>query len=259
MTDVSSTKGRSRPTELHLLRHVPGDTPVHRLWAGTKLLAVAGVSVVLSLRPTWPVALLVAVALAATLRLARIPRGAAPRLPRWFWASIVAAVAFSGLSGWSGVADWGRFLLVAADFVVAAALVGWTTPLADVAPALAALARPLRRLRLPVDEWLATVALGIRCLPLLTDEARVLVAARRLRRPAQPPPWRARLREPVDLLTAALVVSVRRSHELADAIEARGGLATVVADPAGRRLRRLDAAALAAVLALAAAAFLLPR
>ena len=33
--------------ELHFLRHVPGNSPVHRMWAGTKLLAVGGVGPVL--------------------------------------------------------------------------------------------------------------------------------------------------------------------------------------------------------------------
>jgi len=33
----------SAATELHFLRHVPGDSPVHRMWAGTKLLVVGGI------------------------------------------------------------------------------------------------------------------------------------------------------------------------------------------------------------------------
>ena len=65
--------------------------------------------------------------------------------------------------------------------VVSAALVGWTTQLGAVAPALARLARPLRVLRLPVDEWIVAIALALRCLPLLIDEMRTLAAARRLR------------------------------------------------------------------------------
>nr|MDQ2723457.1 energy-coupling factor transporter transmembrane protein EcfT [Actinomycetota bacterium] len=37
-----------------LLRQVPGDTVIHRLWAGTKLLCVAIIALTLSLVPSWP-------------------------------------------------------------------------------------------------------------------------------------------------------------------------------------------------------------
>ena len=38
-----------------LLRPVPGDSVIHRLWAGTKILAVLGFSLLLSFYPGWPV------------------------------------------------------------------------------------------------------------------------------------------------------------------------------------------------------------
>src|SRR5439155_101314 len=41
----------ARPIELNLLRYVPGTSVVHRLWAGTKVLAVATLSLTLSLQP----------------------------------------------------------------------------------------------------------------------------------------------------------------------------------------------------------------
>ncbi len=109
---------------------------------------------------------------------------------------------------------------------------GWTTPLAEIAPAVAQLAAPLRRIRVPVDEWAVAVALCVRSLPLLVGEMRTLVAARRLR-PPPPRPGRSVLErwldELVDLLVAALAVSARRSGELAEAITARGGTGLIVA------------------------------
>lgn len=76
------------------------------------------------------------------------------------------------------------------------ALVSWTTNVAQIAPAVAALGRPLRVLRIPVDDWSVALALALRTFPMLIDEFRVLYAARRLRprRPAQTR-W-ARLRRP---------------------------------------------------------------
>ena len=79
-----------------------------------------------------------------------------------------------------GVEQWARFTALAVVLVTSSALVGWTTPLGDVA-LLRTLFRPLRWLRLPVDEWVMAIALAIRCLPMLIDEIRLLGAARRLR------------------------------------------------------------------------------
>ena len=60
----------SRATTL-VLRPLPRRSYLHDLWAGTKLLAVAAISVVLTIDPSWPVvglfaALLVIAAAAAT-------------------------------------------------------------------------------------------------------------------------------------------------------------------------------------------------
>jgi len=46
---MSATARRS--SELHLLRYVPTDSPIHRLWAGTKLVALFAFGVALSLEP----------------------------------------------------------------------------------------------------------------------------------------------------------------------------------------------------------------
>src|SRR5205807_2246363 len=61
------------------------------------------------------------------------------------------------------------------------ALVSWTTNVAEIGPALAALGRPLRIFRIPVDEWAVALALALRAFPMLIDEFQILYAARRLR------------------------------------------------------------------------------
>ena len=61
------------------------------------------------------------------------------------------------------------------------AMVSWTTNVAEIAPAVATLGRPLRLLRIPVDDWAVALALALRAFPMLIDEFRVLYAARRLR------------------------------------------------------------------------------
>jgi energy-coupling factor transport system permease protein len=257
-----------RPVEINLLRPVPGDTPVHRLWAGTKLVALAALVVALSIRPAWPSVAVVAGFLFACLLVARIPRGAVPRLPRWFWVALALGGVLSLRStrpplvqlGPTSVSlgalnQWALYTVLAVVLLAAAALVSWTTPLAQVAPALAALGRPLRWLRLPVDEWAVAAALSIRCLPMLIEEIRTLAAARRLR-PRGRPDGLSRFEywmiEAQDLLLASLAVSMRRAHDLGEAIEARGGFGVISDTSGGPRIRDLAAVVVVAAAVTAA-------
>jgi energy-coupling factor transport system permease protein len=216
---------------------------VHHLWAGTKLLALAAIVSTLTYNPTWIALAIGAAFVVGCLLLARIPAGAAPRLPRWFWALLALGAVISLRSTRHPLAhlgpatvsvgaleDWVRLTILGTVLLAAAALVSWTTPLAEVAPALATIGAPLRWVRLPVDEWATSAALSIRCLPLLVDEVRTLTAARRLRQRDRTPEqtrinyWMA---ESQDLLMASLTVSLRRARDLGDAIEARGGFGRV--------------------------------
>ena len=191
--------------------------------------------------------------LAATAALARIPRGAWPRPPNWFWIALLVSGGLASLAGRSphltvagtvlgfgGLDAYCRFVAVGVALLLAAALVGWTTPLGEIAPAVSQLLAPLRLVRVPVDEAAVAVALWVRSLPLLVDEVRTLVAARRLR-PAPPRrPGHGALQhwldELVDLLVAALAVSMRRAGELAEAITARGGTGLIAARTSRPRL-----------------------
>ena len=123
-----------------------------------------------------------------------------------------------------------------------AALLGWTTPLADLSPALGRLLGPLRRVRLPVDELVGAIALSIRCLPLLLEEVRVLRAARRARRPAGARSFKELGDEAVEMVFGALANAIRRAREMAEAIEARGGVPTVA--PETHPFARVDVFAL---------------
>ena len=256
-----ATSEAHRPAQINLLREVKVDSPVHRLWAGTKLLVVMGLSITLSYFPSWGAIGLVSALLLVTTLAARIPAGAWPRPPRWFWIVLVATGALASVAGGSphvriagtvlglgGLDAYCRFVVVGIILLLAAALIGWTTPLGEIAPAVSTLMSPLKLIRVPVDEAATAVALCIRSLPLLVSEMRTLVAARRLRPPPARPgrsgaeQW---LDELVDLMVAALAVSVRRAGELAEAITARGGTGMIAA----RRRRPGAVDALALVLA----------
>jgi energy-coupling factor transporter transmembrane protein EcfT len=261
----SAERRRRQLADLHVLRYVPGEGPLQRCWAGTKILSIAALSLGMLLWPSWATAGIAAVVLFASLLAARLPRGVAPRVPVVVVVVLLIGAVLALVSGTppfvhlgrvkvglGGLEVWARFLVLGIEVLAFAALVSWTTPLADLAPALGRLASPLRRLRLPVDEVVAAIALGIRCLPLLIEEVRVLAAARRTRRPEPLRGFQQHAEALQELLFTALASSLRRSRELAEAIEARGGVPGPVGEthpwrPVDTGIMLLVAAAVAAM------------
>jgi energy-coupling factor transport system permease protein len=252
-----------------LLRPIPGTSPIHELWAGTKLIAAFGISVLLTFYPGWVPIALVAVLVGAAAWAARIPRTALPTVPRWLWFIVVLGGITGALGGgppdihigsaaigFGGLLYFLRITALSIVLLGIGGMVSWTTNVADVAPALATLGRPLRWVRIPIDEWAAALGLALRAFPMLIDEFRILYAARRLRpRPVLSTRrerrrwWRAEL---IDLVTAAITVALRRADEMGDAIAARGGTGQISAAPS--RPRWADAWALLIVAAVSAAA-----
>ena len=267
MTSNPAARTPRRETEITFLRLVPGDTFVHRLWAGTKLIVAAELALTASVSPTWFSLGVLAGVVLLGLVVASIPLGAFPRLPRGLYLLLVVGIATNALSTappvWhlgpvsisgGALADAARFLALAVVLITSAALVGWTTPLGAVPPALSRLATPLRTLHLPVDEWIVAIGLALRCLPLLVDEMRTLNAARRLRHHQGHDRDAARgwVLEVHDIVSTSIIVSLRRARDLGDAIVARGGIRAVGNTQDGERTWR-DSLVLIGVTAIAAA------
>lgn len=254
--------------EIHVVRFVPGTSPLHRMWAGTKLVALGLLSIALLVWPSWKSIGIVGALVLIAFLAARLPRGISPRLPWWLGGVVAAGAVLALVSGGrpeahlgslrlglGGLGNFMRFSMVGVDVLASAALLGWTTPLADLSPALGRLLGPLRHCRVPVDELVGAIALSIRCLPLLLEEARVLRAARRARRPASPRSFKELGDESVEVVFGALANAIRRAREIAEAIEARGGVPTVA--PETHPLARVDALALViSAMAVAAMAVL---
>ena len=271
MTATSPAKRPARRPRrpVVLLRPVPGRSAIHELWAGTKLIVVFGLSVLLTIYPGWVVIGPVAALVLAAAWVAHIPRGALPSVPRWLWIWLAIGGITTALAGGSPVMQVGTvalglgglltFLRLTALSIVLlglGAMVSWTTNVAEIAPAVSTLGRPLRWLRIPIDDWSVALALALRAFPMLVDEFRVLFAARRLR-PKQTPPTRwARLRrragEVIDLIVAIVTVTLRRADEMGDAITARGGTGQISA--AESRPKLADWVALSIVSAVCVAA-----
>ncbi|MET8800214.1 CbiQ family ECF transporter T component [Nocardia sp. NPDC004568] len=233
-----------------LLRRVPVASPVHNLWAGTKMIGAFLISLLLMVLPSWPILGIMIVFLIAIGLVARLPLGVLPRLPLLFWLLIALGALINVPVGGAAVLRYAQVVVFGLILVAASMLIAWTTPMSEIAPALATLGRPLRRLRVPVDELAVVVALTLRGLPLLLEEIRILRAARRLR---PKPDLLHRTTDPViDILTAAMAVSTRRAGELGEAITARGGTGQLTARPAAPG--RNDALALAVVVVVCAGA-----
>jgi energy-coupling factor transport system permease protein len=262
-----STRRSSRPVVL--LIPVPGRSTIHDLWAGTKLLVVFGVSVLLTFYPGWVTIGLVAALVFTAARIARIPRGALPSVPRWLWVVLAFGfltaaaaggrpeISIDGLHvGLGGALNFLRITALSIVLLGLGAMVSWTTNVAEIGPALATLGRPLRVLRIPVDEWAVALALALRAFPMLIDEFQVLYAARRLRPKRIPKSRRERRRryalEVIDLLAAAITVTLRRADEMGDAITARGGTGQLSANPVRPKLA--DWVTLAITIALSGSA-----
>jgi energy-coupling factor transport system permease protein len=267
-TEQRSTRQR-RPVVV--LRPIPRRSPIHDLWAGTKFIALLSFSVLLAVLPGWVPIGLVALVLGAAVWAAHVPRGALPSVPRWMWFVLVIGnltAVFSGRSptidvgtvhvGIGGLLEVLRFTALSFVLLGLAALMSWTTNVAEVPSAIAALGRPLRRWRVPVDEWAVALGLALRAFPMLLNEFRMLYAARRLRPRTQSVTWWRRPHQwaaaAVDVFAAALTVALRRADEMGDAITARGGTGQI--SSATTHLRPLDWVALAIVSVTCAAALL---
>ena len=187
-----TTQRQRRPVVL--LRPVPGTSVIHQLWAGTKIIVVFLISLLLAFYPGWVPIGLMAALVAVVVWLAHIPRGVLPSIPRWLWILLLIGCVLATIGGGEpvlrllsvdvevgGLLKFLRFTALSIVLLALGALVSWTTNVADVAPAVATLGRPFRRLRIPVDDWAVTLGLSLRAFPMLLDEFRLLYAARRLR------------------------------------------------------------------------------
>jgi energy-coupling factor transporter ATP-binding protein EcfA2 len=268
-TSPAKDRARRQPRPVVLLRPVPGRSPIHELWAGTKLVVVFGISVLLAVYPGWVAIGLLAALMLTGVWLAHIPRGVLPSPPRWLWILLAIVGITATLAGGSpqiqvgtvslglgGLLEFLRFTALSIVLLGMGALVSWTTNVAEIAPAVATLGRRLRPLRIPVDDWSVALALALRTFPMLIDEFRVLYAARRLRPKQIPQTRRARLRrlaaDVIDLIVAVITVTLRRADEMGDAITARGGTGQISAAPS--RPKRADWLALSIASAVCAAA-----
>lgn len=190
----------------------PGRSPLHRLPAGVKLVALGGLIALMSVVVDTPIHLAVAAAgVAAVLAAAGMgPRTVATQLRPVFWV-VVVIFGFQLL-----FTDWRRALVVCGLLVLSVALaaaVTFSTRTTDMLAAMTRAMRPLGRVGFPVEQVALALALTIRAIPLMVETVRQVDEARRARG----------LRFSPRVVVAPVVVAALRTADgFADALAARG-------------------------------------
>jgi biotin transport system permease protein len=212
-----------------LALYVPRASPVHRTPAGWKLLALAGLSLLVFAVPTLPV---VTGALVGTVGLgvgvARLPAAVLARQARamlWF---LVALFVLHSLV--TDVLTGALTTLRLLALVLAAAVVTATTRVTALVAVVEWLAQPLRIVGVRPARVGLVIALTLRFIPVVAEQAAHI-------REAQAARGAERMR--IGMLVPLLIQVLRLAHTLSEALDARG------ADdaPARSRRRRLAASA----------------
>jgi biotin transport system permease protein len=196
--------------------YVPGTTPAHRMPAGGKLAALAGLGVLLFAVPTPPVvgASLMAV-LVAALAVARLPVALLVRQARavlwWVAAVAVLQVVLAGVL--PAVVTAGRLLAL----VLAAAVVTATPRVTAMVRVVERICAPLRRFGVRPARIGLVLAMALRFLPLLTERADRIREAQAARGGTGRGP-----RALVRLLVPLLVQVLQLAGTVSEALDARG-------------------------------------
>lgn len=192
--------------------YVPGRSPLHRIPAGPKLLALLAAVITVALVVTTPVGAAVAVASTAVVfALAGIgPRRAWPMLRGPLL--IVALIFLMQVV----ITDWARATVVCSVLLASiglAAVVTLTTRTSDILDALLRALKPLEKLGVRTDLIAMALALTIRSIPLIAEVFTQVDQARRARglRPS-----------PRVLLVPAVLAALTTADGFADTLAARG-------------------------------------
>lgn len=158
----------------------PGNSPLHRLSAGWKILLVCVLIVAISVMVREPWQVLPALALAAALyALGRIRPRAAWDQVRPVLPMLIAILVLQWI-----IADLDTALRVTGSLLVAVAvagLVALTTRVSDMLDAVTRAAQPLRHVGVSPDRVALVLVLTIRAIPLLARQLRQVTEARKAR------------------------------------------------------------------------------
>jgi len=208
--------------------YVPGDSLLHRADPRTKIVAAALIMTALFSYLNWlPIlgVLLLVIALALS---AKIPLGSVFKMMR----PLIFLIAFTllihsitwqpfGLS-LEGFARGGLFTLRLVDVMMLSLLVTLTTSPVALTDGLTLLMKPLRKIRVPIDDIAMMLSIALRFIPTIMEEAMTIVRAQTARAaPFNSGKMLARLKAWIPVIIPLLVQLFRRADTLALAMEAR--------------------------------------
>jgi biotin transport system permease protein len=162
-----------------LALYIPGNSPLHRLSTGVKLVACLLGSIVLALlQSPWQLALAL-VFIASLYGVARIPpRAILGTLRPLFLIGVIVLPLQVALSGWQQAAVTALRLPA---FVLFASLVTFTTPLSEMIETVTRAAAPLARFGVSPARVGLAIALAMRFIPALAKDWQDIEDARRAR------------------------------------------------------------------------------
>jgi len=219
------------------LQYRPGRSPLHMLDARTKILAAALViaGVLAAPHPRGylvPIAFLVLASAAGRVGPAQLWRVFGPLLILFLVGSVFTAIIIPGKVAFGigpihvtqpGLDLVTRAVVQALVILYASSLVTITTAPSALGNGLLWYLRPLRRLRVPVDDITVMVSLGLAFLPLLQQELQRIMLAQKVRgADFRRGSLEQRALNALALLPTLLTGNLRRAEELAVAMEARG-------------------------------------
>jgi energy-coupling factor transport system permease protein len=216
----------------------PVESPLHALDPRAKILATALLVLGMFLVRSAAGFLLVTVALAALVLVARIPPGAFLRVLRPVLLIVMLTAFFQVFFSREGevLFEWGilqvhegglrmgallalRILLL----VSAAGLLTATTAPVALADGIEDLLSPLKKLRFPAHEVAMMMTIALRFIPTLHEEAQKIMKAQAARgSDASDGGLTRRVRAMVPVLVPLTIGAFRRADELAEAMESRG-------------------------------------
>ncbi|RRQ29709.1 energy-coupling factor transporter transmembrane protein EcfT [Rhodococcus sp. Eu-32] len=190
----------------------PGNSLLHRLPAGVKLVLLIVAILAATILVRTPVAVgAVAVVVAVLFAIARIPaKVAVAQLRPIVWMLLIIGVFQVIITSWQRAVVVCGLLLIS---VALAALFTLTTRISDMLDTVSRALRPLRRFGVDPERVGLMLALAIRCIPLLATIVHEVAEARK----ARGLQWSM-----TALATPVLVRALRTADAMGDALVARG-------------------------------------
>lgn len=192
--------------------YVPGNTLLHRLPAGVKLLGLIVFVLVVAIFAKTPLLAAISLALVAIgYVIARVPL----RLAAEQTLPVLPFLLFLGaFQVWnSGFTNAAAIVIGLFASVAAAALLTLTTTIAELMESLERGLQPFARFGLPVESISLAISLTIRLIPLMLATVNEVLQARKARGAGM---------SLTAFGTPVIIRSIRRARQLAEALQARG-------------------------------------